>query len=248
MLKEFTSALFIFIAICGNPSHSASFDCRPSERSGTCPEAVICSNATIGRLDEQLASSYEDLLKKLSRINAETLRQEQREWLKNRNGCHCVTTCIEDQYHQRIEELAQLGSSNVDRLTIGYDDEGKVDATTEGCTKYVKDMTLWDQAAIEKGSQEVCSARQHHVQAYEQLQKSFQNLMIHMSADRRLNRKDATEYLRSFIKSCLDYKFQVTTGGHNIGIDIIANEIAALCLRQMAKMLDYDASHLYRPW
>jgi uncharacterized protein len=243
MLKEFTSAVFLFIAVCGTPSYAASFDCGPSIRSGKCPEAVICKNAEIGRLDAQLASSYEDLLKKLPRINAETLRQEQRLWLESRNECNCIAACIEDQYQQRIKELAQL-----ERLTIGYDDEGKIDATIEGCTKYVKEGTRWDQAAIEKGAHEVCVARKHHVEAYELLQKGFQILMVNMAADRRLDRKEATEHLRMFIKSCMDYKVQLTTGGHNIGIDIIANETAAVCLRETAAMLDYDASHLYKPW
>ena len=76
---------------------------------------------------------------------------------------------------------------------------------------------------------------------------SFKVVRLEMAADRRLDREEATKHLRTFIKSCMDYKVQLTNG-HNLGIDIIENETAAACLTQAAKMLDYDASHLYEPW
>jgi uncharacterized protein len=136
----------------------------------------------------------------------------------------------------------------VDPLIVGYDEEGKIDATLEGCIRYVKEMTLWDKAAIEQGAREVCAARQRHVEAYEQLQRSYRNLMVKMATDRRLDREEATAQFRKFVRSCIDYKLQITTGGHNIGIDIISTEIASACLSQGAKLLDFDASHLYHPW
>jgi uncharacterized protein len=249
MLARFRAVLIMALVAISGPTYSASFDCRPFEHSKKCPEVAICSDANLSKLDDQLAASYQSLISKGPVRESERLKDEQRQWLKTRNECGCDIGCIESYYQQRMERLAELTAQPVgDRLAIGYDDEGKIDTSPQGCKAYVKETTEWDPVASEKASREVCAARKRHLEAYDQLQQSYQNLMIEMISDRRLNREEASTHLRTFIKSCIDHKYQLTTGGHNIQIDIIPNEIAAACLSLASKMLDYETSHLYHPW
>jgi hypothetical protein len=50
------------------------------------------------------------------------------------------------------------------------------------------------------------------------------------SDDRRLNLPAAVSNLKTLVQACMDHKFSLTTGGHNIWIDIIENTIVAECL------------------
>jgi hypothetical protein len=117
-----------------------------------------------------------------------------------------------------------------DRLTIGYDNEGKVDASPQACLATVKEITEWDKAQTEKGAKDVCAARKRHVEAYAALQGNYKNFVKAFSADRRLNLPGAVSSFSALVKACMEHKFGLTTGGHNIMIDIIENDIAAQCL------------------
>ena len=117
-----------------------------------------------------------------------------------------------------------------DHLIIGYDHEGKIDASPQACLQYVKEVTEWDKAATEKGSKEVCAARKRHVDAYAALQVAYKNFVKTYSVDRRLNLPGAVSAFQVLVKACMEHKFGLTTGGHNIRIDIIENEIATACL------------------
>jgi hypothetical protein len=116
------------------------------------------------------------------------------------------------------------------KLVIGYDNEGKVNASPQGCLAYVREMTTWDQADTERGAKEVCAARKRHADAYATLQSNYQAFVKAFSQDRRLNLPDAVTNLKDLINSCMDHKFALTTGGHNIMIDVIENDIRADCL------------------
>ena len=117
-----------------------------------------------------------------------------------------------------------------DRLIIGYDNEGKIDASPQACLAHVKEITAWDKAMTEKGARDVCAARKRHVEAYAALQASYKNFVKAFSVDRRLDLASAVSNLAILLKACMDHKFGLTTGGHNITIDIIENDIAAQCL------------------
>jgi hypothetical protein len=117
-----------------------------------------------------------------------------------------------------------------DRLIIGYDGEGKVDASPQACLASVKEVTEWDKAATEKGAREVCAARRRHLDAYAALQASYRNFVKAYSVDRRLDLAGAATSLKALVKSCIEHKHGLTTGGHNIRIDIIENDITTDCL------------------
>ncbi len=129
-------------------------------------------------------------------------------------------------------------------LVIGYEDEGKVDASPQACLANVKEVTEWDKAATERGAKEVCAARKHHVEAYADLQKTYKVFVDGFSGDRRINLPEAVANLKTLIKACMDHKRGITTGGHNISIDIIENEIDAGCLTLANNLLKDENAKL----
>jgi hypothetical protein len=131
-------------------------------------------------------------------------------------------------------------------LVIGYEDEGKVDASPQACLAHVREITEWDKAATERGAKEVCAARKHHVDAYADLQKTYKVFVDGFSGDRRLDLPQAVANLKTLIKACMDHKSGITTGGHNISIDIIANEIDAGCLTLASNLLKDENAKLAR--
>ncbi len=122
-------------------------------------------------------------------------------------------------------------------LTIGYEHEGKIDATPQACLALVKEITEWDKAQTEKGAKTVCAARQRHVAAYNALQANYKSFVKAFSEDHRLNLPGAVESFKTLVKACIDHKFGLTTGGHNIMIDVIENDIATSCLTLGANLL-----------
>lgn len=87
---------------------SASFDCA---KAATPIEKMICESPPVSNLDEQLAAAYKVALEKA--IDKDTLKQQQRAWLKEkRNPCK-DSTCLFDVYQRRLTELSNL-SANAD--------------------------------------------------------------------------------------------------------------------------------------
>ena len=129
-----------------------------------------------------------------------------------------------------LTDVARAETAVPDSLTIGYDNEGKIDASAQACLASVKEITAWDKAQTEKGAKDVCAMRRRHVEAYTALQSNYKNFVKAFSVDRRLDLPAAVSNLAILVKACMDHKFGLTTGGHNIMIDIIENDIAAQCL------------------
>src|ERR1700704_5080693 len=73
--------------------------------------------------------------------------------------------------------IARAETAVPDRLVIGYDNEGKIDASPQACLAHVKEITLWDKAQTEKGARDVCTARKRHVEAHAALQSNYKNFV-----------------------------------------------------------------------
>jgi hypothetical protein len=131
-----------------------------------------------------------------------------------------------------------------DGLTFGYDEEGKVDASPAGCEGYVKENVEWPEPEMSNAIKDVCGARKRHVEAYAAIQKSYKALAKQIGDDNRLDTAAAVTSFEAMIKACIDHKSNVTTGGHNIMIDVIPNDIAARCLDMGRAMLDEETSWL----
>ena len=128
-----------------------------------------------------------------------------------------------------------------DHLTVGYEEEGKVDASPKACEAFVRDMVEWTEDEVQRGIAEVCAARKRHIEAYAALQKSYSELMTYAGQDHRLSQVEAAKNLGAMVKACIDHKSNLTTGGHNIRLDIIPNDIAAACLKLGKELLDAES-------
>jgi hypothetical protein len=74
--------------------------------------------------------------------------------------------------------FARAEEAPPERLTIGYEGEGKVYASPEACLAFVKEEAAgWSQAQLEEAVQKVCAARKRHVEAYKALQNNYRTLM-----------------------------------------------------------------------
>jgi uncharacterized protein len=118
--------LLLHVILCpfllASTAYSASFDCSKAR---TKTEITICDTPTLGRLDEQLASTYRQALQ----TGGEKTRIEQREWLKQVAKCPDAR-CINDLYVARIAELSLPSSSGSSRANKSAQQEGK--AVTAG--------------------------------------------------------------------------------------------------------------------
>lgn len=87
-------------------AQAASFDCN---QAATLIEKAICTEPALSTLDDQLLQAYKDAL--LKAASAETIKAEQRNWLKNiRNKCQ-NSACLHQAYLKRINELLKVSGA-----------------------------------------------------------------------------------------------------------------------------------------
>ncbi len=129
-----------------------------------------------------------------------------------------------------------------DHLTFGYDQEGKVDATPAACEAVVKETVEWGPEETKQAVKDVCAARKRHIEAYAAVQKSYKALAKQIEPDHRIDPASAVTAFKAMVKDCIDHKTSLTTGGHNIMIDIIPNDIATACLNIGKTVLDNETS------
>lgn len=130
-------------------------------------------------------------------------------------------------------------------LVVGYDEEGKIDASVRACRAFVVDTVEWDAAATEQAVRDVCAYRQKHVEAYGAFQAAYAGLRDVLQEQVRFEGMAAARHLAGVVKSCIDLKWSLSTGGHNIGLDMVPNAIAAECLvlgRELAERETADLS------
>jgi hypothetical protein len=131
-------------------------------------------------------------------------------------------------------------------LVVGYENEAKIDASREACVAHVKEVTEWSEAETQRGAREVCAARRKHIDAYIALQASYRAFIRALTFDRRLDWDEGASTVPTLVKTCMTHKFSLTTGGHNIRIDIINNEITASCLTLISNLLREETRQLTR--
>ncbi|WP_084402476.1 lysozyme inhibitor LprI family protein [Cupriavidus sp. amp6] len=84
------------------PAIVASFDCT---KASSKIEKLVCSAPETGDADRRLASSYRTALAKST--DAATLKQQQRDWLKERNACEDAA-CLLKVTDSRIQALSAM--------------------------------------------------------------------------------------------------------------------------------------------
>lgn len=105
-MKPITWMAAVGLAL-GSAAHAASYDCAKAHSK---VERMICADAQLSRLDEELAAAYEAVLKFNNK--ATFIHQEQKQWLKERNSC-TDEGCLKNVYAARVQ---QLNTAN----TTGY--------------------------------------------------------------------------------------------------------------------------------
>jgi len=101
---KYIHLIFAVMLLTANTSCAASYDC---EKASTKVEKMICTDSELSKLDEELGKTYSAALKKTPDLLA--LKQQQRDWLKERNGC-ADSGCLKAHYQQRNGELARIVS------------------------------------------------------------------------------------------------------------------------------------------
>lgn len=97
-----------------------SFDC--AKASGEV-EQLICKDATLARLDNQLSALWPKAIKGMSDEEKKQEKAMQRGWIKGRNECwkgSDMRACVEQNYLTRITELQIKGGQVMVPAPVGY--------------------------------------------------------------------------------------------------------------------------------
>ena len=84
---------------------AVSFDCA---KASTFAEKTICSDPLLRKLDDALSSNYKAMLGADFGGPVETLRNDQRKWIANRNKC-TTKECLVTAYRKRVDETCDYG-------------------------------------------------------------------------------------------------------------------------------------------
>lgn len=95
-----TGALLIVLSLCqATATQAASFDCTKATSK---IEKMICADAELSRLDEEMATQFHQAKKELH--NTAWFADQQRLWLKHRNACN-DRSCLAASYRQRLDSI-----------------------------------------------------------------------------------------------------------------------------------------------
>ncbi|MGB6188967.1 MAG: MliC family protein [Aeromonas molluscorum] len=97
-----------------------SFDCAKAKGAA---ETLICKDAGLAALDNELATLYPKALADLSQEQLKTEKAMQRGWIKGRNDCwkaKDLRQCVEESYQLRITELQIKGGQLMVPTPVDY--------------------------------------------------------------------------------------------------------------------------------
>lgn len=102
VLSKPVYGVFLSVLVAGIQStHAASFNCS---KASNVIESLVCKDSSLSKKDSQMANLYKKALKDLPRSMQRGLRDEQRDWLSERDSCD-DRECLELVYSKRIYEL-----------------------------------------------------------------------------------------------------------------------------------------------
>ena len=102
--------LYLF-GLLALPVQAASFDCA---KAGTKIEKLICSDAQLSKLDEELNAAYKTALQE--KMKTDAIRQAQKQWMKERNACSDAA-CVKRAYEARLVELNSFDGKDAKHKT-----------------------------------------------------------------------------------------------------------------------------------
>jgi len=109
---------------------AASFDCAKAK---TRVEKIICEDAALSKLDEEMNVAYKTALQDEKQANA--IKQAQKQWMKERNDCSDAE-CVRSAYENRNEQLRAMSSALSQSVNV---------LTTQRCSKPGVDFEIENQ-------------------------------------------------------------------------------------------------------
>lgn len=108
VLSEKSRLFMLMLPVFGCFSaQAASFDCQ---KAATPTERAICADKALSDKDASIADNYQQLVAVLPEAEINTLRTEQRNWLKQRNSCASdsasLNSCLDQQLTLREDALS----------------------------------------------------------------------------------------------------------------------------------------------
>lgn len=103
VLSQFTLAVACVLA--PRSSTAASFNCG---KASTLIESLICRDPVLSRQDSKMATLYRDVLRRSSPGDRQSVRDEQRAWIEERDRCE-DKECLDLVYSKRIYDLKHFG-------------------------------------------------------------------------------------------------------------------------------------------
>lgn len=104
-------AVVWIVVLTGGTAQAASFDCSKARAA---PERMICGDARLSELDDQLAAAYRSAVQ--AAPSSDRLRIEQQQWIAERNRCMTVD-CLAGEYRARTAALAAGAPSQAQAAT-----------------------------------------------------------------------------------------------------------------------------------
>ena len=102
----------LLITLAALSANAQSFNCRFARYAD---EKMICTEPTLGPIDQELASIYRRVLLNLSRAERNELDKEEEAFVIARRRCGGDRACIEQSYRKRIQELQAMLPADAER-------------------------------------------------------------------------------------------------------------------------------------
>jgi uncharacterized protein len=102
LLRTALGGFLIITGLGAAPAAGQSFDCRNARYAD---ERAICRHPGLGQLDQELASAYDRVMRKLPKEERDVFDNNETAFVTARRRCGDHPACIEQSYRNRIQEL-----------------------------------------------------------------------------------------------------------------------------------------------
>jgi uncharacterized protein len=102
LLRTALGGFLIIAGLGAAPAAGQSFDCRNARYAD---ERAICQYPGLGKLDQELASAYDRVMRKLPKEERAAFDNNETAFVTARRRCGDHPACIEQSYRNRIQEL-----------------------------------------------------------------------------------------------------------------------------------------------
>lgn len=143
-------------------AQAASFDCG---KATTKVEKLICADAELSKLDEELNIAYKSALQ--DEKHADAIKQTQKRWMKERSGC-TDAACVKGAYGVRLSSLVATRTPPDDAVSAKHDaEQGLSKADDYLLDPAPKEMIDWNWEKYKKPrDKEVCSLYLQNLQYF----------------------------------------------------------------------------------